>query len=269
MLIYLFGPDSYRRNKKLGEIVKTYQAKYRDIDLLAADLEDNPDDWLKVRDFLNQPSMFVESKVAVVKESGSVDEKEWRDLLRSHRETPKTFILVSDGRRPAKSFEFLLQEPVKTSSFEELTELKLAAFVKKEAAARGLVFSAQAWARFLSYLEAAPDRTWLAVNELEKISLARLAQPVALDDLQKAINWLPKTDVWRLTRELAVSGDTRTRLGSLEKLFLQKEDGARIFNSLVYQVRGSQISRLADYDVSVKSGGLEYEEALLDFVLGI
>jgi len=61
--------------------------------------------------------------------------------------------------------------------------------------------------------------------------------------------------------------DFSKKLVILEQLFLQKEEPARLFNSLVYQVRGNDILRLADYDVSVKSGGLEYEEALLDFVI--
>ena len=70
MIYFLYGPDSYRRNQKLKSSLDGYRKKYPTGDIMAVDLEENPDDWTKARDFLNQPSMFVDSKVLIVKESG-------------------------------------------------------------------------------------------------------------------------------------------------------------------------------------------------------
>ena len=76
MIYFLYGPDSYRRNQKLKSSLEGYKNKYPTGDIMAVDLEENPDDWAKARDFLNQPSMFVDSKVLIVKESGEAPEKE-------------------------------------------------------------------------------------------------------------------------------------------------------------------------------------------------
>ena len=72
MIIYLVGSDSYRRGMKLRELVGQYKGKHEQIDFLDVDLEEDPAKWESVRDFLNQPSMFVEKKFAVVRESGAV-----------------------------------------------------------------------------------------------------------------------------------------------------------------------------------------------------
>jgi len=269
MIIYLYGKDSYRRNKKLQELVAAYKKKHKMLDFLAVDLEDNPDDWLKVRDFLNQPSMFVESKLALVKQSNAVKKKEWLMVLKKYLKTDKIFILISDDNdKPEKDFSFLIKAPVKSTEFPELSGDKLIAFVKKEMILKKLFFSKEAWRFFINYLENAENsRSWLVVNELEKISLAHLSQPISLNDLLNYINWLPKEEVFKITRLILNQKDWHRRLGLLESLFLQGEDGYRIFNSLAYQAEGKKSIFLADCDASIKSGGLEYEEALLDFCL--
>jgi len=268
MIIYLYGEDSYRRNKKLQELIDAYKKKYKQLDFLAVDLEDNPDGWLEVKDFLSQPSMFVESKLAVIKQSNQVEKEEWIAILKKYLKADRVFLLISDKEKPKKIFSFLLKEPVKSSSFLELTGEKLKVFVRKELELRRLRFSQKAWYFFINYLEKTEsDRSWLAVNELDKISLANFPQPISLEDVLSCVNWLPKEEVFVITRLLLKEKDWRRRLGLLESLFLQKEDSRRIFNSLAFQAEGKKALLLADYDISVKSGGLEYEEALLDFCL--
>ena len=55
--------------------------------------------------------------------------------------------------------------------------------------------------------------------------------------------------------------------GASGKPFPSEKEAAYIFNSLAYIAKGKDIVRMADYDVAVKSGNLEYEEALTDFVI--
>ncbi len=94
MIYFFYGPDSYRRNQKLNFSIVEYRKKHPAADLAVFDLEEEPDDWMKARDFLNQPSMFVDSKVLVVKNSGEVKEKEWLKVLKSKLETPRTFVFI-------------------------------------------------------------------------------------------------------------------------------------------------------------------------------
>ncbi|MEK7169394.1 MAG: hypothetical protein AAB700_00980 [Patescibacteria group bacterium] len=270
MIYFLYGPDSYRRNQKLKSSLDGYRKKYPTGDIMAVDLEENPDDWTKARDFLNQPSMFVDSKVLIVKESGDVPEKEeknWIKVLKSELETAHTFIFVSNAKKPLKAFEFLLKPPAKSDFFGELDGGLLEAFVKKEAATRGLEFEKSAWDFLLNCLSSVAERSWVAVAELEKISLSGFSQPIKSSDLKKIISPVLDDQVFEAARKISWSRSWAEKLGLLESLFLQKKEAAYIFNSLAYIAKGKDIVRMADYDVAVKSGNLEYEEALLDFVL--
>lgn len=241
------------------------------MDFLAVDLEEEPTAWEKVRDFLNQPSMFVETKLITIKESGAIgekDEKEWLKILKNQIKTEKIFVLVSDNAKPKASFRFLKEKSFKSEEFGELSGRALEMFVKKESAARGLNFSSAGWRFFLDYLENQPgERSWLAVTELEKIALSHFSQPIELSDLKTVIYWFSKEDFYHLIRPLLSLGNSWIKLSIIEKLFLQQEEPARIFNTLAYMAGGRQLEKLADYDVAVKSGRLDYEEAVLDFVL--
>ena len=132
MVIFLYGADSYRRNGKLRELVQSYKNKHEEIDLLLIDLEDEPDSWARARDFLNQPSLFLNSKVLIVREAASVEEKEWLAVLKRELETPKSFVLVSDRGKPPRKFGFLLKGPAVSQSFPELEGASLKIFLQKK-----------------------------------------------------------------------------------------------------------------------------------------
>lgn len=271
MLYYFYGPDSYRRNQKLNSSVAEYRKKHPVSDMAVFDFEESPEDWIKAKDFLSQPSMFVDSKVLVVKNSNDVPPagggKEWIKVLKSNLETDRIFVLVSDAKKPLKAFEFLLEPPAKNDFFGELDDRLLEIFVKKEATARGITFEKNAEDFFLGYLSALDERSWVAINELEKISLLGPVQPVKLDDLKKIIVSASNDEVFKAARQIMWSRDWVQKIRVLERLLLQKKEAAYIFNSLAFLAKGREIIKMADYDVSIKSGNLDYEEALLDFIL--
>ncbi len=268
MIIFLYGSDSWRRNRKLAELLATYRQKNPQIDLLIADLEEDADNWLKVRDFVEQPSMFVDSKVAVVRESGLAEDKEWRKFLRSQLKTEKTFLIIADSAAPKADFRFLKEKAFSQQSFEELAGAELTAWAKKEAGIRNLSFQPAAWQFLINYFNSwAEGRSWLVFQELEKLSLAGLNQPIALADLRLVVDWFSTEDFQALLNPLFNSGDWRRRLFLAEKLMLQKEDSAHIFNALAFRSHGSQLVKFADYDIMVKSGLADYESAIFDFAI--
>ena len=290
MIFYLYGPDSYRRKNKLRELLADYFKKYPAADFLDIDFIEDQEAWEKARDFLNQPSMFTPSKVLVSRESAcsnkaarkDADEaeddgkdakgkmawrKQWADTLKKYINDSKTFIFVSDTGKPLKVFDFLLKDPVRSLAFEELSGEALRRFVVAESEKRNLAFSPEALRFFLGVLSSAPDASWNAISEIEKLSLMDLPQPVAAKALEPVIEWSSKTAVFEGARAVMWARSRTDRIKFLEKLFLQKEAAAYIFNSLGFIARGNDAVRLADYDVSVKSGHLDYEEALTDFVI--
>ncbi|MCL4404200.1 hypothetical protein M1432_02570 [Patescibacteria group bacterium] len=290
MIIHLYGPDSYRRKMKLRELLADYFKKYPAADFLDVDFIEDQEAWEKARDFLSQPSMFTPSKVLVAREGTCSDKaskksadgaegeerdvkgaaawrKQWAGVLKKYAEEPKIFVFLSDSGKPLKAFDFLLKKPVRSSTFDELAGEGLRRFVAAESEAHAISFSPEALRFFLGFLESAPDASWNAVNEIEKLSLMDLPQPIAAKSIEPVIEWSSKTAVFEGARAIMWARNRTDRMKLLEKLFLQKEAAAYVFNSLGFMARGGDAVRLADYDASVKSGGLDYEEALLDFVL--
>lgn len=277
MLIYLYGQDSYRRNEKVRKLVEQYKSKYKEIDFLVVDLDENPDNWVRVGDFLNQPSMFVNSKLVVIKESSAVSEangfsksdiRKWLGILKNYVKTEKISIIISDKELPRKDCEFLLKETFKTQEFELLTGRKLELFLQIEAKKRGLAFEERAWRFFTDYILSFNDRCWVAVQELERIYLAQFAKPISLKDLNTIIFWSKYAANFDLVRGLLSSYSLGERLLKLEMLNLRGDEPRHIFNLLGSLVRNkNDVFALARYDECIKSGELDDETALLDFVL--
>ncbi len=267
MIITLYGKDSYIRKRKKKELIDSYKSKHEDADVVFFDLDEDKEVWLNVKDFLKQPSMFVDSKLAVVKNGTKISKKEWREVLKSYLDNKKVFIIISQERKPNKKFKFLLNSPAKVQEFAELEGRKLSKFFAKECKKRGLTFSKPAKRYFMFYIKNNKYRSWRIINQLDKVSLAGFELPVSKNDLNKIIEWNNREKIYKITGKIMNSNSVFKGLSYLEGLFLNGESISHAFNSLGYKARGKKAKKLSEYDVSIKSGGLEYEEALLSFVL--
>lgn len=274
MVITLFGSDSYRRAAKARELVAAYRAKYPLADLLTVDLEETPEDWTKARDFLRQPSMFVDSKVLVVREPSFIETptdklaREWSEALKEAIRANGIVVILSSADDPAEAFPFLAGKGVERQEFRELEARLLEVFVLREAKARAVAFEPAALRLFLAYLEAFPARSARAVSELDRFALARFPAPVARADAERALAWTPVEELYRGARSLMAGRDPLERLVALERLLLSGEAGAKLFNTLGYLAEGAPAAVLAEYDIAVKGGKLDYEETLTDFAIG-
>src|SRR3989338_1547948 len=279
MIIFLYGLDSYRQNEKLRELIAPYDKKYKQTDMLTVDFEENENDWVKARDFLGQPSLFVSSKILIIKEIGAIaeaNEREAAKYLKTQTETKDIFVFVLNSKMPKKLFHFLSENSYKKYFFDELKDRMLEVFLKEEAKKKSLAFEPAALTVFTKYINGLPEKSWQAVNELEKIRLlvsetseiseVSKSSEVSVEDVKKIIKFSEKAAVFDLAGKVLRSGALKDKLTFLERL-LAKADSAYAFNSLAYQVWNKEAEQFADYDVSVKSVGLEYEEALLEFIV--
>ncbi|MBI2278786.1 MAG: hypothetical protein HYU81_01840 [Candidatus Brennerbacteria bacterium] len=269
MVIVLFGPDSYRRALKARELVAAYRAKHPLADLLAVDLEDDPDSWRTARDFLKQPSMFTDSKVLVVREPAVAEEKSWIGALEAIVAAQGAVAILSSEKDPANTFRFLDSREVERQEFKELDGRILEMFVAREAKARGIVLSAGALRFFLAHLEAFPLRSARARTELDLIRMTGFPLPVLEEHLARLTAWLPSREIYAGARAIFGEASPLARLAALERLLVDGEPAAKIFNFLGYLASGAPAAALAGYDVAVKSGKLEYEEALTDFAMSL
>ena len=277
MIIFLYGPDDYRREQKNREIVAEFLKKHAEAGLgrFDASAKEGMDD---LAEFLRVQSIFETKKLAVVEnvfpkrrgssEDDDVEDEEKDDvqkgsvaeILKQYRSAPNITIVMSEGKKPAKAFGFLTKPPVLAQEFAALAGPAWEAFLKSEANKQGVSF-APAALRFFAGVFAGDS--WSAATELQK--LAGLGKAVGLDDLD-ALGLDAAPNYWALMNGVK-SYDIRARLAALETLFGMSDPAPKLFNILAAQWR-EKLPQFAAYDAAIKSGKIEYEEALVDAVIG-
>ena len=254
MIIFLYGSDTYRRDRKRDDIIAAYYKKHSALALQRFDCEsEHGRDQFK--DFIKNRSLFDPVRCAVVRGINAMEGAEEIRWLRGLLDAPDVVVIAFSDSKPPKPLQFLLQAPVTFQEFPVLEGIAYHHFVTEEAARRGVRISDAELAGLAMLYR---GDTWGLVTELDKLSLSSDSRFTIHDSRIKK-------DFFALVKEVAYGRGTRI-LSALEEL-LSAEDHAKIFNVLAALVSGTQKIRMADYDVAIKSGALDYETALTDFAL--
>lgn len=252
MIIFLYGTDLYRRGMKFKSIIDAYRAKHSEAHIVELDGEEK-DSFEKLPEALRASSLFDASKLIIVRNFFPIGRDRERGVLALIREIVDSkniaLLIVSDDDAP-KAFSFLHEPPTFSEGFLPLVNTQLETFIKKEAAAQNVPLTPQLLRALASSF--AGD-SWGLTTELAKLALGA-------SFIQKTETLEPFVAV----RALQLGGATKLPL--LERL-LATEDAAYLFNLLAYQSNGNMRATLADDDVLIKSGRLEYEMALTKAVL--
>lgn len=184
-----------------------------------------------------------------------------KPVLKAAAEDSKLTVLISEDEKPPKPLDFLNKKSDKIF-VQEFKPLKGAEFKSALAALakeRGITIAVSA----ATVLErASGGNLWFAVTELEK---AACFGKTKIEPQDIGGNEGPAPDFWTMVNGMK-SADVKTRIATLERIFLAGEAAAKIFNIIAYQLPG-KLKNMAEYDLLIKSGKLDYEEALLDLVL--
>jgi len=259
MIIFLHGPDDYRRERKKKFYTEGFRKKYSNLGLGSFDLAENGS-LGKLREFARSQSIFELRKLALVEnafegESGGAA-RLFKELIRES----KTTAIISGAKKPEDGFEFLLEKPVLNQRFDFLSGAEWLSYVKLLAKEARVELSPSA-AELLAGVYR--GNTWGLTTEFQKIASLKTGL-VEKRDLGK-LGLEVRPDYWSLMGGLR-GREVRRRLWALERLFGLGEPTPKIFNILAAG-SGAQIPRFAAYDIAVKSGRLDYEEALLDFAI--
>ena len=243
----------------MREIIEEYREKHSGLGLERFHFSGEGPVYQQLREFAQTPSLFSSKRLAVI--TGELAAAgDLGGFLQSLITKDDLICLISTTELPGADFNFLLKNPVLHQEFKELKGKQLAAFIKTEVKTRNIKLSP----RLLNNLaEAHGADTWAIVTELDKWQLSNNQSRVELSSAPPA-NFQPVDNSFDLIRRLRAR-ELGDRLGSLEILF-KMEDPAKIFNLLAYQW-GIEKKAMADYDVAVKSGKLDYETALVDLLL--
>lgn len=259
MVVFLYGPDDYRRAQRKKYWLEEFKKKHSGLSVGYFDLE-KAGALEDLKAFVRGQSIFDAKKLAIIENLGEADEKTAAKELKPLVAHKETTLLFSERKQPNKALAFLLAPPTKTEEFANLDGYEWEKFAQKEAKRAGVMLSSEA---MVFLLEAYKGNTWGLITELEKISSLGQRQ-VEKKDLEAAgLETTP--NYWALVNGLK-SERVATRLWALEKMFAQNEPPPKIFNILASQWY-LKIPQMAEYDLKIKSGKLEYEEALVDLIL--
>ena len=263
MTIFLYGEDSFRRKRKYNEIISSFTIKNSNLGLS----EFSTDEIEGFLEALKNRSIFSPRTLVSIKDIdfNTLSENILEAFIKSIIEiinSQEVIVLVSSiqSSLPA-DMPFLNNAPSKTQEFSFLSKEKLIFFVAKEAIMKGVKLSE---ADIRALIASFSGDLWAIESELQKLASAQSLDIYSLDSTPS---------YFELLNTIKSSKAHEAKLIALETvLYLLKEDPARVFNSLAYSAPQGitpekWFSIMADYDVSVKSGQMDYEEALLDFVI--
>jgi len=277
MIIFLYGSDAYRRHQKSKEIIEEYKKRHPNFVLQFFNFEEEGE-FLKLQEFSQNRSFFEEIKMAVLENVFAAAEEKLKDFLKNSIQQKDLILLILEDNLPPKEFEFLLEKPIQFQEFPDLNIDQLKFFINKEAKKRNINLTDRA-IQFLG--DAFQKNTWGLVTELDKLALipkSKLDVPdlkeyadIDLSYSEQNAQYIGRTARYNIfdfinnlnTKYLAQN------LDSLERLFLYHEEPSKIFNLLAASRRKTKnlTEKLARYDILVKLGRLDYEEALLDLAL--
>jgi hypothetical protein len=247
MLSHLYGPDTYRRQRFLKEkILAPYSKKYPDGAVGYFDLAEG---W--ALDLLRQSAaagLFAKTLLAVVYNPAD-GEKEAAKFLKELMENQHFSAIVISDKKLTKDFSFLYDG--KEKEFPLLSGEAFVKFLEEETKRIGVNVTKENLREIALLHE---GDSWFAITEICRIADGGNIEKRGVDyDFVSTISSLTADQLGRRLRSLF--------------LLLENEDAAKVFNMAGGWAKGGNKIRMADYDVAVKSGKLEFADALADYVL--
>lgn len=191
--------------------------------------------------------LFAKTSLAIVYNPAK-GEKDFINFLKNKKEDPSLSIVLVADKKLTKEFSFLGEGKV----FEELAGMEFLTYFKAEAKLKGLETTDENLKNIGKVFE---GDLWASLTELEKVvNGAEVKQKDVAFDFVGAM------------AGLTGRGEVGQKLRAL-MLLLENDDPAKVFNMAGGWAKGEGKIRMADCDVLVKSGKLEFSEALLKYAL--
>ncbi|MCK9187265.1 MAG: hypothetical protein PHS16_00075 [Candidatus Colwellbacteria bacterium] len=265
MIIFLYGEDSFRRKRKYSEITSEFIKKNGTLGFSEFD----DDDFKGFLECVKNRSIFTPLTLTAVKniELNSLS-KDFFDALKKisskiASRKDEIMLISSSDENPPSNMNFLTESPAISQEFKQLPKEKFIFFIIKIANEKGIKLSKENAENLSLSLD---KDLWAISSELDKMASAKNISLPAKKDIFIG-------SYFELLNSLKFGKSREKKLIALELLLNKlKEDPARIFNGLAYSAPRNVSSEdwfslMADYDIAIKSGKMDYEEVLLDFAI--
>lgn len=200
MIIFLYGPDSFRLSRKLRQIVDAYRQKTKGLNFSVIDAPEA--DFGEFFSRLRQASLFEEKKLAVI--NNALDKNFKEKLLDSAKElaaSPHNIILCQEGK-VLKTDKLLtaLKKIGDVQEFAELSGAKLVSWAEAEFNQYGRAVEPGV-ASLLA--ERLGGDLWQLSNEIHKLAHGSGRGPVGSRDIDSALKGEVELNIFKTIDALA------------------------------------------------------------------
>lgn len=201
MLIFIYGPDTYRSKQRLDELILEYKKKYSH-GLSFKYLEGKN---LKIEDLLDetkQISMFGEKKMIILRDVFvNPDFKEkFQKQIQGFVDSSDILIIFEGSSPKSEKFLNLLKAKAKSEEFPYLEDEALVKWCKDEFAGLGAKISPLVLKSLLDY---AGNDTWRLQNEIKKLASFKSGAEIELADVKLLVKPTVEADIFKTIDELA------------------------------------------------------------------
>ena len=257
MFIILHGEDSYEREIKRQEILKVFKEKNKILSFEVANFSEDSG-FNKAYNFCSNEGLFSGPRLLYIKNTFDYDNRKVKKLFEFMAKQKNLNILLSEYKIP-KIVSSFMRSPNMVQVFPLLDSLKLKQRVIKIANNLNVDYREDGLTHLISIFN---EDSWSIVNAIKMLSLLKLPLDIkSLSIIQLEI----KKDSFALLRNFE-SELLSIRLSAYIEAENNKEDFAKIFNILAFR-NTTRVSEFCKYDLSIKSGKIDYNTAILDYIL--
>jgi len=261
MIIFIYGPDTYRLSRKLDEIIGQYQKIHKSgLNLRYFDLSEKDIAFGDFIDEFGQTSMFKEKKLIIIKSIFSRSDFEEKFLSEIKRFIEAEDIIIIVEKNKILSTNRLFKALKKKAQFQEFSLLKgkdLEKWAQKEIERYGAKIEVIALAKLI---DSVGNDLWRLSNEIQKLINYRGKNKITIDDIDLLIKPKIDPDIFQTINFMA-SRNKKEALKLLKK-HIEKGDAPLYLLSMIsFQFRNlliikELVERNVPYSFIAKESGI-------------
>lgn len=268
MIIFLYGPDSFRSTKKLKEITEEYKAKHKS-GLNFQSFDWSPSVLGDLKNILSSASMFEEKKLTIVKNACAApitDQKELIEMLEERwaLKDESAIIVFFEIGKPEKSefFNWLSKKVKMSECFENLTGARLNNWLRKQIQEAGGQIEPKALEKLIGFIG---SDLWQMSNEINKLANFKVGKLITEADIDLMVKSKYDPNIFATIDALA-NRNKALAYKLMHQHLAQGENEIYILTMFVYQFRNLlQIKNLIDG--GIPSDALAKKTGLHPFVI--
>ncbi len=235
MIIFLYGPDTYRSRQKLAEIIKNYKKIHKSgLNLKYFNTEEIS--FENLEDDIKQISMFKEKKLLVLVNAFSNSEFKEKFLKKKDvfSKSENIIIFYEEGEVSKKDSLFaFLKKNSKSQEFNLLDNTRLKYWVRNEFKKRNVNIEEDALEKLILFVH---NNLWQMVNEIDKLINFTNGKPVRMRDVELLVTPMIETDIFKTINAIATR-DKEKALGLINRHLEKGDSPFYLFSMINYQFR--------------------------------